>query len=137
MLMLKEQDETLSFRRSCREGVCGSDGMNINGVNGLACITPLASLKQPVQIRPLPGMPVVRDLVVDLSQFYQHYRYARGLQLQLKQGQWFGDSYDAVVGAEVAAALGYTPGDSIIIAHGSGDKSFITHKDKRFELPVY
>ena len=63
LLMLKEQDETLSFRRSCREGVCGSDGMNINGVNGLACITPLASLKRPVQIRPLPGLPVVRDLV--------------------------------------------------------------------------
>jgi succinate dehydrogenase / fumarate reductase iron-sulfur subunit len=74
LLMLKEQDETLSFRRSCREGVCGSDGMNINGVNGLACITPLASLKRPVQIRPLPGLPVVRDLVVDLSQFYQQYR---------------------------------------------------------------
>jgi len=74
LLKLKEQDETLSFRRSCREGVCGSDGMNINGVNGLACITPLASLKRPVQIRPLPGLPVVRDLVVDLSQFYQQYR---------------------------------------------------------------
>ena len=62
LLMLKEQDETLSFRRSCREGVCGSDGMNINGVNGLACITPLASLKRPVQIRPLPRLPVVRGL---------------------------------------------------------------------------
>jgi len=74
LLLLKEQDSTLSFRRSCREGVCGSDGMNINGVNGLACITPLAGLSQPVQIRPLPGLPVLRDLVVDLSQFYQQYR---------------------------------------------------------------
>jgi len=74
LLLLKEQDSTLSFRRSCREGVCGSDGMNINGVNGLACITPVAGLRQPVQIRPLPGLPVVRDLVVDLSQFYQQYR---------------------------------------------------------------
>ncbi len=74
LLVLKEQDESLSFRRSCREGVCGSDGMNINGVNGLACITPLSSLKQPVHLRPLPGLPVVRDLVVDLSQFYQQYR---------------------------------------------------------------
>ncbi len=74
LLLLKAQDETLSFRRSCQEGVCGSDGMNINGRNGLACITPLASLKQPVEIRPLPGMPVIRDLVVDLEQFYQQYR---------------------------------------------------------------
>ena len=52
-----EQDESLSFRRSCGEGVCGSDGMNINGVNGLACITPLAELKEPVQVRPMPGLP--------------------------------------------------------------------------------
>lgn len=69
-----EQDESLSFRRSCGEGVCGSDGMNINGVNGLACITPLSSLKQPVDVRPLPGLPVVRDLIVDMEQFYQNYR---------------------------------------------------------------
>jgi succinate dehydrogenase / fumarate reductase iron-sulfur subunit len=69
-----EQDETLSFRRSCGEGVCGSDGMNINGMNGLACITPLSSLKQPVEVRPLPGLPVVRDLIVDMDQFYQNYR---------------------------------------------------------------
>ncbi len=74
LLLIKEQDQSLSFRRSCREGVCGSDGMNINGRNGLACITMLSELKQPVQIRPLPGMPVIRDLVVDLSQFYKQYR---------------------------------------------------------------
>jgi succinate dehydrogenase / fumarate reductase iron-sulfur subunit len=74
LLKLKEQDQSLSFRRSCGEGVCGSDGMNINGRNGLACITPLASLKEPVTIRPLPGMPVVRDLVVDLENFYRQYR---------------------------------------------------------------
>jgi succinate dehydrogenase / fumarate reductase iron-sulfur subunit len=74
LLKLKEQDETLSFRRSCGEGVCGSDSMNINGVNGLACITPLSELKQPVEIRPLPGLPVVRDLIVDMEQFYQQYR---------------------------------------------------------------
>ena len=71
---IKAQDETLSYRRSCGEGVCGSDGMNINGRNGLACITPLKDLKQPVEIRPLPGLPVIRDLVVDLSQFYRQYR---------------------------------------------------------------
>jgi len=69
-----EQDETLSFRHSCGEGVCGSDGMNINGRNGLSCITPLNSLKDPVEIRPLPGLPVIRDLVVDLSMFYHQYR---------------------------------------------------------------
>ncbi len=74
LLKLKEQDETLSFRRSCGEGVCGSDSMNINGVNGLACITPLSDLKEPVEIRPLPGLPVVRDLIVDMDQFYQQYR---------------------------------------------------------------
>ncbi len=69
-----EQDETLSFRRSCGEGVCGSDGMNINGVNGLACITSLESLKQPVEIKPLPGLPVIRDLIIDMEQFYKQYR---------------------------------------------------------------
>lgn len=73
LLLLKEQDETLTFRRSCREGVCGSDGMNINGRNGLACITHLSSLKSPVVLRPLPGLPVVRDLVVDMTQFYNQY----------------------------------------------------------------
>jgi len=69
-----EQDESLSFRRSCREGVCGSDGMNINGVNGLACITSLDTLKQPVVINPLPGLPVIRDLIIDMDQFYKQYR---------------------------------------------------------------
>lgn len=69
-----EQDASISFRRSCREGVCGSDGMNINGKNGLACTTSLASLgKDVVTLRPLPGFPVVRDLVVDMSQFYAQY----------------------------------------------------------------
>ncbi len=67
-------DETLSFRRSCGEGVCGSDGMNINGKNGLACITPLSLLNgSTVIIRPLPGMPVIRDLIVDLSNFFKQY----------------------------------------------------------------
>ena len=69
-----EQDPTLSFRRSCREGVCGSDGMNMNGSNGLACITHLSKLKShKLTIRPLPGFPVIRDLVVDMTQFYQQY----------------------------------------------------------------
>jgi succinate dehydrogenase / fumarate reductase iron-sulfur subunit len=77
LLLLKAQDETLSFRRSCGEGVCGSDGMNINGRNGLACITPLASLRTPVTVRPLPGIPVIRDLIVDLEPFYRQYRAVR------------------------------------------------------------
>jgi succinate dehydrogenase / fumarate reductase iron-sulfur subunit len=74
LLVCKEQDSSLSFRRSCGEGVCGSDAVSINGRNGLACITPLAELKSPVTIRPLPGMPVIRDLVVDLTGFYKQYR---------------------------------------------------------------
>jgi succinate dehydrogenase / fumarate reductase iron-sulfur subunit len=74
LLRLKQQDETLSFRRSCGEGVCGSDAININGRNALACITPLAGLREPVVIRPLPGRPVIRDLVVDMSDFYRQYR---------------------------------------------------------------
>ena len=72
---LKEKDPTISYRRSCREGVCGSDGMNINGKNGLACITPLSSVikKNKLDLRPLPGLPVVRDLVVDMNEFYAQY----------------------------------------------------------------
>jgi len=87
---LKEQDQTLTFRRSCREGVCGSDGMNVNGSNCLACITSISTLLnggqlpsgQPVSphrgnadivIRPLPGVPVIRDLVVDMSMFFEQY----------------------------------------------------------------
>ena len=69
-----EQDPSISFRRSCREGVCGSDGMNINGTNGLACVTHISELgSDKIVIRPLPGFPVVRDLVVDMSQFYKQY----------------------------------------------------------------
>ena len=73
--LLKEQDETLSYRRSCREGVCGSDGINMNGKNGLACITPVSEAARggKLTLRPLPGLPVVRDLVVDMTQFYRQY----------------------------------------------------------------
>jgi len=74
LLLIKEQDPTLGLRRSCREGVCGSDGMNINGTNGLACITSLSDLKDPVEIRPMPRLPVIRDLIVDMDQFYKQYR---------------------------------------------------------------
>jgi len=74
LIALKEKDPTLSFRRSCREGVCGSDGVNMNGKNGLACITPISALKgSKIVVRPLPGLPVVRDLVTDMTQFYTQY----------------------------------------------------------------
>jgi len=73
LVRIKQQDDSLTLRRSCREGVCGSDAMNINGKNGLACITRLADLKDPVELRPLPGLPVIRDLVVDMSQFFKQY----------------------------------------------------------------
>ncbi|XID75229.1 succinate dehydrogenase iron-sulfur subunit [Alkanindiges sp. WGS2144] len=73
LIKLKKVDETLSFRRSCREGICGSDGMNINGKNGLACLQNLNDLPGKIVIRPLPGLPVIRDLVVDMNQFYVQY----------------------------------------------------------------
>lgn len=75
--MLKEQDPTLAIRRSCREGVCGSDGLNINGKNRLACITALSDIKGTVELRPLPGLPVIRDLIVDMSQFYKNYEQVK------------------------------------------------------------
>lgn len=68
-----EVDDSLALRRSCREGVCGSDAMNINGKNGLACTTNLLELKQPIVLRPLPGLPVVRDLIVDMTHFFNQY----------------------------------------------------------------
>lgn len=72
---LRLQDPTIAYRRSCREGVCGSDGMNMNGRNGLACKTTVSSIvrRDGLTLRPLPGLPVIRDLVVDMSQFYAQY----------------------------------------------------------------
>ncbi|AUR52683.1 succinate dehydrogenase iron-sulfur subunit [Aquella oligotrophica] len=74
LVKIKEElDDSVSFRRSCREGVCGSDAVNINGRNGLACLTDLADLKEPVVLNPIPGLPVVRDLIVDMTQFFHQY----------------------------------------------------------------
>jgi succinate dehydrogenase / fumarate reductase iron-sulfur subunit len=73
LVRVKEMDDSFAFRRSCREGVCGSDAMNINGKNGLACVTKIADLPEHVTLRPLPGMPVVRDLIVDMTQFFKQY----------------------------------------------------------------
>jgi succinate dehydrogenase / fumarate reductase iron-sulfur subunit len=74
LIHLKAQDQTLSFRRSCREGVCGSDAMNINGKNGLACTTNLNALPRHIVLRPLPGLPVIRDLIVDMTDFFKQYQ---------------------------------------------------------------
>ena len=73
--LLKAEDPSLTFRRSCREGVCGSDGINMNGRNGLACMTPVSQVmkRDKLVLRPLPGLPVIRDLVVDMNQFYKQY----------------------------------------------------------------
>ena len=73
--LLKAEDPSIAYRRSCREGVCGSDGINMNGKNGLACTTPVseAAVRGKLTLRPLPGLPVIRDLVVDMSQFFRQY----------------------------------------------------------------
>ncbi len=68
-----EIDTTLTFRRSCREGICGSCAMNIDGVNTLACLKAIADIRGPVQIYPLPHMPVIKDLVPDLTHIYAQY----------------------------------------------------------------
>ncbi len=73
--LVKNEDSSVAYRRSCREGVCGSDGINMNGKNGLACITPVSTVikKNKLILRPLPGLPVIRDLVVDMGAFYKQY----------------------------------------------------------------
>jgi succinate dehydrogenase / fumarate reductase, iron-sulfur subunit len=76
-LIKTQHDQTLAFRRSCGEGVCGSDGMSINGKNGLACITSYIDMPDKVSLRPLPGFPVIRDLIVDMTQFYKQYEKAK------------------------------------------------------------
>ena len=74
-LVKAQYDTSVTYRRSCREGVCGSDGVNINGKNGLACITPVSEVakKGKLIVRPLPGLPVIRDLIIDMSMFYAQY----------------------------------------------------------------
>jgi len=74
LLVLKNQDPSLSFRRSCGEGVCGSDGLNVNGKNQLACVSKVKTLGNKIEINPLPGLPVIRDLVVDMDAFMRQYR---------------------------------------------------------------
>eukprot|EP00920_Eleutheroschizon_duboscqi_P027589 GHVT01067603.1.p1 GENE.GHVT01067603.1~~GHVT01067603.1.p1 ORF type:complete len:389 (+),score=69.57 GHVT01067603.1:435-1601(+) len=71
-----EQDSSLTFRRSCREGICGSCAMNIDGKNGLACLTAIspASSRKPMEVLPLPNLHVVKDLVPDMTHFYNQYK---------------------------------------------------------------
>ena len=71
--MKGEQDSSLTFRRSCREGICGSCSMNIDGTNGLACTTAIEDVKGEVRITPLPHMEVIKDLVPDFTHFYAQY----------------------------------------------------------------
>ncbi len=68
-----DNDPTLTFRRSCREGICGSCAMNIDGTNTLACLKPMSEVEGSIKIYPLPHLPVVKDLVPDLNQFYDQY----------------------------------------------------------------
>jgi succinate dehydrogenase / fumarate reductase iron-sulfur subunit len=77
LVRIKAIDDSVTFRKSCREGICGSDAMNINGRNGLACITRISELKEPVYLRPLPSFPVIRDLVVDMTLFFKQYHSVR------------------------------------------------------------
>ena len=72
-----EIDPTLTFRRSCREGICGSCAMNIDGTNTLACTKPIADIKGDVKVNPLPHMPVIKDIVPDLTHFYAQYATIR------------------------------------------------------------
>ena len=73
MKIKNEQDPTLTFRRSCREGICGSCAMNMNGQNGLACLTAVPKGDEPVKVYPLPHMYVIKDLVPDMTNFYKQY----------------------------------------------------------------
>lgn len=81
LIYIKDKlDTTLTFRRSCREGICGSCAMNINGVNGLACLTERKNMKKiakKINVMPLPHLPVVKDLVPDLTNFYRQYEKTR------------------------------------------------------------
>ena len=71
--MKGDQDPSLTFRRSCREGICGSCSMNIDGTNTLACTKPISEVKGEVRIYPLPHLPVIKDLVPDMTTFYAQY----------------------------------------------------------------
>ena len=81
-----ETDSTLTFRRSCREGVCGSCAMNIDGTNTLACTKAIGDIKGDINIYPLPHMPVIKDLVANLSKLYKQYESIEPWMQSLKNG---------------------------------------------------
>ena len=78
-------DSTLTFRRSCREGICGSCAMNIDGVNTLACLSSIPKDSKELVINPLPHMYVVKDLVPDMTNFYQQYKSIKPWLIQKKE----------------------------------------------------
>ena len=82
-----ELDSTLTFRRSCREGICGSCAMNIDGVNTLACLSPIKKNSEIITLNPLPHMYVVKDLVPDMTNFYQQYKYIKPWLIQKKENK--------------------------------------------------
>merc|ERR1711962_1563137 len=86
-----ELDPTLTFRRSCREGICGSCAMNIGGVNTLACLSKIDANNKTTKIYPLPHMYVVKDLVPDMNNFYQQYRSIQPW-LQAEEGEKGGEA---------------------------------------------
>jgi len=78
LIQIKDEiDSTLTFRRSCREGICGSCAMNIDGTNTLACTVPIRDGKDTIRVYPLPHLPVIKDLVVDLTHFFAQYASIR------------------------------------------------------------
>ena len=82
-----ELDSTLSFRRSCREGICGSCAMNINGQNTLACLTHIPKDNQVMEINPLPHMYVIKDLVPDMTHFYEQYKSIKPWLIQKEENK--------------------------------------------------
>ena len=118
--LLKEEDQSISYRRSCREGVCGSDGMNINGKNGLACITPISEVikRNKIELRPLPGLPVIRDLVVDMTEFYSQYEKIKPLNSITGYAPNLNDSL--IFAADLD--LGSSPGVSRIVPSGENNQ---------------
>ncbi len=83
--IVERQDGSLSFRAACRSGVCGSCAMNINGANRLACETQIGALRGPITVKPLPHLPLIKDLVVDMASFFENYERIRPYLITLNE----------------------------------------------------